>query len=974
MARSLSHYLATFGAALVAGVLQGQTLIVNEFSNGPEGSMEYIEMLVVPDGPVDPCTPTTSTCLDLRGWIIDDNNGYHGSGGVAQGAARFALHPLWSCVPLGTLIVIYNAEDPNPALPAVDISLTDGNCSLVIPSSNLTLFEYTNTTPPTAPCSYPGGWGTDPTPTWQSNLALANSGDCARISDAAGCMVFSLCYGNVSQNASVHFAGNGADKVWYFTTGDPFNTGAWLQGCAGDIATCGADDQTPGAANNAANAAWIGTFSSCASVVPVATLVASATASAACDCTGSALAEATGSIAPYTYAWYNEDWSTTGQAAATASALCGGTYHVIVTSGAGCRDTATVILPTLEAPNAGTNGTLALCNDAAAADLFDQLGGSPDDDGVWTPTIPGGSLFDPTTDDGGTYTYTVQGPPECPAAIATVEVTVHSVPIVSVDAVNEQCAGAGDGSITLSILPPAAYTVTWNAGLPDGPVRNNLSAGTYTATTTGAGGCSTTITALLVAPDALVLSTAATPALCGNDDGTACVTVSGGTQPYSISWNDPAGQSVACATALQAGTYSVTITDANGCESTASATVPGEASQITVTSTVVNLRCASDATGRIALEVTPAGEYDVAWSGPNGYSNNGTEIVGLAAGAYAYSITDPSGCGINGAETVTEPTVLLATASGQSTSCAGVCDGSITPAVLGGTAPYSYLVDQAQQALPLNDLCGGDHALTVVDAAGCTSMLNVTVPDGLIGVNPEVTGTDPLCVDAAPVPLTATPSGGTWSGAGVDNNGIFNPSIAGAGTHTISYALPCGTPASVAVQVLPIPNAAFTLPHDGSLLVRNTSTSFTSAAWYIDGILVSELLDLSLPTADAISGGQPLTICLAATNPIGCQDSTCALFAYPSEPSVHVPNAFSPNSDSYNDQFEVGWAGPEPSTFGMHIFDRWGKVVFASTDKDIHWDGTMNGTTVPIGVYAWRLEAMVQQESILLQGHVTLVR
>src|SRR6202008_4086927 len=93
---------------------RGQTLILNEVSNGPTGNQEYVELVVVSNTVTYNCANTTPPCIDIRGWIFDDNSGYHGSGsglGVAPGAVRFSQNPLWSCVPLGTLIGLFNAAD-----------------------------------------------------------------------------------------------------------------------------------------------------------------------------------------------------------------------------------------------------------------------------------------------------------------------------------------------------------------------------------------------------------------------------------------------------------------------------------------------------------------------------------------------------------------------------------------------------------------------------------------------------------------------------------------------------------------------------------------------------------------------------------------------------------------------------------------------------------------------------------------------
>jgi len=121
--------------------LFGQTLIINEISNGPNGSKEYLELVVV-DTAVSNCNSSVPPNIDIRNWIIDDNNGYHSNGvtgtGVAPGCNRFSNDPLWSSVPLGTIIVIYNDGDPNGDLPIDDLSLSDGNCLIVAPINNVT--------------------------------------------------------------------------------------------------------------------------------------------------------------------------------------------------------------------------------------------------------------------------------------------------------------------------------------------------------------------------------------------------------------------------------------------------------------------------------------------------------------------------------------------------------------------------------------------------------------------------------------------------------------------------------------------------------------------------------------------------------------------------------------------------------------------------------------------------------------------
>src|SRR3989338_407926 len=122
-----------------------QTLIINEVSQGATGNQEYVEFVVVDTSVVYNCQATQPPCIDIRGWIFDDNSGYHGAAGIAAGAVRFSFDPLWACIPLGTVIVVYNGADINPLLPTEDISTSDGNCTIVASITNAALLDRKST-------------------------------------------------------------------------------------------------------------------------------------------------------------------------------------------------------------------------------------------------------------------------------------------------------------------------------------------------------------------------------------------------------------------------------------------------------------------------------------------------------------------------------------------------------------------------------------------------------------------------------------------------------------------------------------------------------------------------------------------------------------------------------------------------------------------------------------------------------------
>ena len=147
---------------------------INELSQGPSGAEEFVEIMVYGD------VNCNDTCFDLRGWILDDNNGYFASGGgtgIATGSYRFGPDPIWECVRYGTLIVIYNEFDRNVNLPPDDLDPSDG---VMILPANSTLFERAGGSPSASGSpNYPNSnWLTGGS--WQNTL-MSNSNDSYQI-------------------------------------------------------------------------------------------------------------------------------------------------------------------------------------------------------------------------------------------------------------------------------------------------------------------------------------------------------------------------------------------------------------------------------------------------------------------------------------------------------------------------------------------------------------------------------------------------------------------------------------------------------------------------------------------------------------------------------------------------------------------------------------------------------------------------
>jgi gliding motility-associated-like protein len=424
---------------------KAQTLIMNEVSNGPSGSQEYVEFVVVSNTAIYNCSSSTPPCIDIRGWIFDDNSGYHGPSGVAAGAIRFSQNSIWACVPLGSIILLYNDADKNSAITlADDLSMTDGNCRIIAPISNTSLFERNTSTPGAAACSYPStGWVAGGS--W-SFTALANTSDCARIVNLAGCEVFSVCYGAANNlNTLIYFPTAGTGTVYSFNSVNPQIQANWSSGSAAVM-------QTPGTPNNSANAAYIAQFNN--GCIPITQLTVTAVAvDAGCTCNGSATANSFGSIGGYTYVWYDASMNSIGQTAATATGLCAGVYYVTSTSQIGCIVTTSVTI------NSSSTASVSVNSQSICAGTSTTLSAIPSASGgtfFWFPSGATSSSISIAPGSTTTYTvgYTFAG---CTSTnIATIFVT--PMPTVTVNSTT-LCSGQ-----TATLIANGASTYSWSSG------------------------------------------------------------------------------------------------------------------------------------------------------------------------------------------------------------------------------------------------------------------------------------------------------------------------------------------------------------------------------------------------------------------------------------------------------------------------------------------------------------------------------
>lgn len=443
--------------------------------------------------------------------------------------------------------------------------------------------------------------------------------------------------------------------------------------------------------------------------------------------TGQITAAGGGGIGTLMYNWSN------GQDTPIAADLTAGSYSVTITDENSCTLADTLVISEPTALTTSTSSTTATCQpEPDGSATISAGGGTPPYSYLWSngETLPiAQSLI------AGTYFVTVTDDNDC--TVVDSVVVDGTFPIeLSQDAQPVSCNGRSDGSGTVTAVGgQLPYSYDWGAGLPDSPTQSNLSAGTYVVTVTDASGCEASIEIIISEPSVLLISTTTSMITCsGSADGSASVTVGGGTQPYNILWSN--GDTDPQTENLGLGSYTVQVTDANGCEASGEVVI-SEASPINITVEVEDIDCYGDATGAATLAVSGGlPPYTYAW--PNGINEPGA--TDLVSDLYLVTITDAADCALVEEVFVPQPNAPLeAVLMATDVSCYGSEDGRIEVEVEGGTPGYRYSLDGEffSGSSTFLGLSPGAYGVLVEDDNGCTLLLDA------VGVNEP----DPIIVD-----------------------------------------------------------------------------------------------------------------------------------------------------------------------------------------------------------------------------------
>jgi gliding motility-associated-like protein len=664
----------------------------------------------------------------------------------------------------------------NP-LPTASVTKTDLSCSGAN-NGTATVVAANGT----APYSY--SWNSSPVQTTATATALPAGSYTVTVTDANACkntgsatiaspavLTAAASATNVSCNASSDGTATvspsgGTGPYTYSWNTSPVQTTASISALPAGTYTVTVKD-----ANNCS-------ITASATVGAPLTLSASATATnITCGGTnGSVTASASGGTAPYSYSWNTSPVQTT----ATASGLGAGTYTVTVTDAKACIKTTSATVTSASGLTASVTTVNTKCNTSADGSATATVSGgtgpysyswntSPVQTTATASNLASGS-YNLTITDANLCTYKTSATITSPAAL-TVATTVT----------NTKCSASYDGTATAT---PAGgtgpYSYSWNSSpAQTTATATALPAGNYIVTVTDANACKNTGSATIASPAVLTAAATATNVSCNaSSDGTATVTPSGGTGPYTYSWSTSPVQTAASISALPAGTYTVTVKDANNCSITASATV-GAPLTLSASATATNITCGGTNGSVTASASGGTAPYSYSWN--TSPVQTTATASGLGAGTYTVTVTDAKACIKTTSATVTSASGLTASVTTVNTKCNTSADGSATATVSGGTGPYSYSWNTSpiQTTATASNLASGSYNLTITDANLCTYNTSavITSPSAL---TIAATPTHVLCYGQSTGTLALTSTGGTGPYSFSINNTTFVAGTPGA--------------------------------------------------------------------------------------------------------------------------------------------------------------------------------------------------
>ena len=506
----------------------------------------------------------------------------------------------------------------------------------------------------------------------------------------------------------------------------------------------------------------------------------------------------TGGTGEYTYSWAGLTQSDTS----TVVDLTPGTYEVNVVDENNCPISATFTLDNPEGMQLSLVPIPPSCADTQDGAVTTNLtGGTPGYTFLWDT---GATIAEPNDFGPGQHCLTVTDARGCQETMCITIDPPTPVVIDSVGIVAASCFGTNTGSaIVFTSGGTGTYNYTWSDDLQQiSQEAVRLEAGSYTVLISDANSCTVSTNVVIPQPDPLTAVVTPQDATCfDGTDGEASAQISGGTGPFSFAW--PSGGSNMIEVGLATGSYEVSITDANNCETTAAVFIGQPANAVAVTAVQTDQGCFG--MGDNTVEASAIGGsgtgYTFSWNDPN--QQTGPTAVNLDSNIYVVTAMDSQGCiGTDTIDLSDLPPISIGIIA-NAPSCPSIADGQMgVNLILGGSggndpSNYSLVWSTGQTGLTIANLAGNlEYSVTATDTRGCVGMETRFLPQP-----------DTIAFDLAVVDVSCT--GGNDGSAEVSN-------LSGPGNQfTINWGAAAGGQTGESASSLSAGNYVVTITDDG---------------------------------------------------------------------------------------------------------------------------------------------------------------
>lgn len=697
---------------------------------------------------------------------------------------------------------------------------------------------------------------------------------------------------------------------------------------------------------------------------------------------GSAEATVSGGLVPYNYRWDGVLGS------AIESTFNAGSHTLVVEDANGCSETVEFEIEEPEQLQISLTKVNATCGLSNGSILADVSGGTTPYSYTWLSGENTTSISNLTS---GNYSVDVLDANGC-TTNASEQITDLGNPIIeSIEINHVSCHGLTDGSALASVSGgTGVLELAWSNGFL-GAFNDELASAVYTFTVSDELGCSSSEQVEVNEPELISINLNVLNVRCfGENTGSVSSDISGGVAPYTEAVFDTLSQQQYGQNNLTVGMYAYRVEDQNGCISSESFEIlQPEALQIS--SSKVDASCFDDSDGSIQVVVSGGVEpYNYSWN--NGMSD--ANLSDLPAGIYTLSLNDNNGCISQEMIEISQPEEIVVQVNGLPEACFGT-ELNFTSSVQGGAGNLSYQWFQGstEQTLALVADSSRSIILSVQDQNGCVGQgsHNLTVyelPE--VNILPE---TAAICAGTCVfVEVVEVPGGMyTWK---TDDESYFGNNVNlcfdEPGMQDLTLSITDGNGCTnerlfeqyFVVHELPI--ADFSVSSNEVKILTavvhfaNQSQGANSFLWDLnDRIVGEESTDTSLTYTYTEVGDYP--VYLTAYNEYGCEDQAIRWIKVIDDFLIWIPNAFTPNNDGLNDEFRPVGNLISSGKYELSIFNRWGHLVFQTTNPSEGWDGSRltsdkEGSSES-EVYVYKITATTSEGEVKeFTGRVTLVR